>query len=100
MKLSYKLASLFSDKSKKNARKKELLSLMLFQPDLRPEDLFEIKSPVLVIAGTRDVIKSSHTKLIASSIPNSHLVIICGDHYIARKNREKFNSAVDEFLSV
>ena len=76
----------------------ELLSLMLFQPDINLGELSALNVPVLVIAGTNDVIKRKHTKLIAASIPCSQLVLIKGDHFIARKKFEKFNSVVETFL--
>jgi pimeloyl-ACP methyl ester carboxylesterase len=54
--------------------------------------------PTLIIAGSRDMIKEKHTKLIASSISGAELVIIPGTHFIANKNPYEFNSAVDKFL--
>ena len=53
---------------------------------------------VLVIVGTHDMIKRSHTELIAASIPGAKLRFIKGDHFIANKNPDDFNRAVDEFL--
>lgn len=52
----------------------------------------------LVIAGTRDMVKRSHTELIAKSIPGARLSIIEGDHFIACKEPERFNREVDGFL--
>lgn len=99
MKIGYGLCSLFPQKSKRISRRIELLSLMLFQPNVNPKELAAVNVPVLVIAGTNDVIKRKHTKLIADSIPDSQLVFIKGDHFIARKKYEKFNSVVETFLS-
>ena len=45
------------------------------------------------------MIKESHTKEIAESIPNSKLKIIKGNHFIANKCPDEFNQAVDEFLN-
>ena len=45
-----------------------------------------------------DMIKRSHTELIAASIPGAKLRFIKGDHFIANKNPDDFNRAVDEFL--
>ena len=56
--------------------------------------------PVLVIAGTEDIILEDHTKLIADSLPDGKLVWIKGDHFIARDNPDDFNAAVDEFLGI
>ncbi len=54
--------------------------------------------PVLVIAGTRDMVKDEHTRLIANSIPKAKLVLLKGDHFIAAKKPQEFNRAVDEFF--
>lgn len=76
----------------------ELMALMLFEPNLKAEDLKVLKMPVLVIAGTNDMILKNHTRLIAQSIANSKLVFIEGDHFIAYKNPVAFNNAVEDFL--
>lgn len=72
----------------KQAGKKqaELLELMANEPHIRPKELSAIRSKALVIAGNKDMIKGSHTRLIASSLPNSQLAIIQGDHFTAAKN--------------
>ena len=63
-----------------------------------PEELKTIRAKTLVIAGKKDVIKESETRKIARSIPDSRLVFLEGDHYIAGKNPEAFNDAVLDFL--
>ena len=75
-----------------------LMRLMIDEPNLSPEELSVLNMPVLVIAGTHDMILKSHTKLIANSIRNSRLVFIEGDHFIAYKNPVEFNRAVEDFL--
>ena len=50
------------------------------------------------IAGTKDMIKEEHTNLIAENIPNSKLLILKGNHFIANKKPKKFNKVVLEFL--
>ncbi len=89
----YNLALMRDDK-----QTAQLMALMLFEPNLKAEDLKSLKMPVLVIAGTNDMILRNHTKLIAHSIANSKLVFIEGDHFIAYKNPVAFNAAVDDFL--
>lgn len=89
------LASHFSRRAE---RRKELLYLMAKQPNIRPEELKSIKCPVLVIAGTLDVIKEKHTKLIASSLPDSRLCFLRGGHSIAKTNSVEFNCEVEKFL--
>ena len=75
-----------------------LMRLMIDEPNIKPEELSVLDMPTLVIAGTRDMILRSHTRLIASSIKNSTLVFIPGDHFIAYRNPDAFNEAVDNFL--
>ena len=38
---------------------------MVNESNIRPKELGAIKAPALVIAGTRDMVKDSHTRLIA-----------------------------------
>jgi pimeloyl-ACP methyl ester carboxylesterase len=96
--IGYRMASLFAHKSLNAKKKAELLGLMVNDPALKPEELALIKAPTLVIAGTRDMIKDSHTRLIAGSIAGSKLVLIEGDHFIAGKCPEEFNRTVLDFL--
>ena len=96
--IGYWFAKLFAGKSEEARLHAEMLGLMVNDPNVRPEELSAIKSKTLVIAGTKDMIKEVHTRLIASSIPDSRLVFIKGDHFIANKNPEEFNRAVVEFL--
>ena len=55
-----------------------LALMMLSEPDIEPEELNAIKCPVLVTAGSRDLISEEHTALIAGNIPDSELVIVKG----------------------
>ena len=97
--LGYRITKLFAQRSPEANRHKELLGLMVNDPNILPEELGAIRIPTLVIAGTRDMIKENHTKLIAESIPRSTLVWIPGDHFIARKQPGPFNAAVEAFLT-
>lgn len=85
----------FSGKARANA---ELLRLMVKDPNIEQEELRNIQSPTLVIAGERDMIREEHTRLIAAEIPGAKLRIIPGDHFIAAGNPEAFNREVDRFL--
>ena len=71
---------------------------MVREPHIRPSALGRIAAPALVIAGTHDMIREKHTRLIAQSLPNARLEIIPGDHFIARTNPEEFRRAVEAFL--
>lgn len=94
--LGYKLASRFkAPKARANA---ELLGLMVNEPHISPEDLAALPMPVLVIVGSRDMIRASHSRLIADRLPNGRLVTIEGDHFIANKQPAQFNRAVLAFL--
>ena len=73
---------------------------MVNDPAVRPEELAGIQAPTLVVAGTRDMIKEQHTRLIAASIPNAQLVILDGDHFVANKRPAAFNEAVLDFLII
>ena len=77
----------------------ELLDLMLNEPQIDPDALKQIQSPTLVMAGSKDVIKEAHTKLIASKINNSKLVIFNkGTHFEPSENPERFNKTVIDFF--
>lgn len=75
-----------------------LMKLMIDEPHIKREELHALDMPVLVIAGTDDMILRSHTKLIARSIRKSSLVFVEGDHFIAYRNADAFNKAVDNFF--
>ena len=96
--IGYRFARLFARKSEEAARHAEMLGLMVNDPNVAPEELAKIRSKTLVMAGTKDMIKERHTRLIASRIPDASLVFIEGDHFIANKCPDAFNRAVLEFL--
>lgn len=97
-KADYLKYCLLSHLKKKVQKRRELLHLMVKQPDIKPEQLKSIKCPTLVIAGTRDLIKENHTRLIADSIPGARLVFIKGGHDIAQTASVEFNKTVERFL--
>ena len=96
--IGYKIAKRFAEKSDSARLNAEMLGLMVNDPNVEPAELAKIKAKTLVIAGTRDMIKKEHTRLIASSIPGSELVFLNGNHFIASKHPEEFNRAVLRFL--
>ena len=96
--IGYQIAKRFAPKSPDAKKNMELLGLMVNEPDMKPEELAKITVPTLVICGTKDMIKESHTKEIAENIPDSKLKTIKGNHFIANKFPDEFNQAVDEFL--
>ncbi len=96
--IGYQIVKRFASKSPDAKKNMELLGLMVNEPDMKPEELLQIAVPTLVICGTKDMIKESHTKEIAENIPDSQLKTIKGNHFIANKCPDEFNQAVDEFL--
>lgn len=96
--IGYRIAKQFSKKSEKAKRNAEMLGLMVNEPHIEPSELARLTMPVLVIAGTKDMIKESHTRLIYKSLPNAQMNIIEGDHFVANKNADAFNKVVDLFL--
>lgn len=97
--LGYRIASWFEKKSPEAKKNAELLGLMVNEPNIRPEELKQLQTRTLVIVGKRDMIKESHTRLIAESLPDAQLKIIPGDHFIANRNPEEFNRVVGSFLA-
>lgn len=93
--LEYKFTCLFDNGNK---LKKEMLELMINEPDIKPEELNSILNKTLVIAGFRDMIKKKHTELIAENMSNSELIFIKGNHFIAKNNSKDFNMVVLKFL--
>lgn len=96
--IGYRIAKLFAKKSEKAKQNAEMLALMVNEPHIEPSELARLTMPVLVVAGTKDMIKESHTRLIYKSLPNAKLEIIEGDHFVANKNYEAFNTVVKVFL--
>ncbi len=96
--LGYRIAKSFSGRSASARANAELLGLMVNEPNIRPEELAAIQAETLLIAGTKDIIRRSHTELIAKLIPNSRLVLILGGHFIASRRPAAFNRAVLDFL--
>ncbi len=96
--LGYRLAGLKAERSEQARRKRELLALMVEEPHLRPEALRAIRVPTLVLAGTHDMIRLDHTRLIAHNIPGAVLRTIPGSHFVAHEHPVAFDRAVDDFL--
>ncbi len=96
--LGYRLAKLFASRSEEARRNAEILGLMVHEPNIEPRELGNISVPTLVVAGTRDMVKTAHTREIAAHIPNARLAILPGDHFLASKKPERFNREVGRFL--
>ena len=82
----------------KDERQLELLRLMIDEPHIDPASLNTLEIPVLVVAGTDDMIEEEHTRLIAANIPEARLEFVEGTHFIASENPAAFNRVVGSFL--
>ncbi len=96
--IGYKTARLFASKSPDAKKNAEMLGLMVNEPNISLHELSKITAPTLVICGSNDMIKESHTRKIAENIPNAKLSVIEGNHFIANKRYDVFNKEVDIFL--
>ncbi len=96
--IGYRIVKKSAAKNDVARLKAELLGLMVNDPNVKEEELSRIKAKTLVIAGTKDMIREEHTKRIARGIPESSLVFIRGNHFIANKNPKEFNQAVLDFM--
>jgi len=73
--------------------------LMIFHPNIKWEQLKEIKAPVLIMAGDRDAVVGEHTLHIFESIPNSQLCIIPGaTHFFYDEEPALFNYYFTNFF--
>lgn len=55
------------------------IRIMLEEPQISAEELERIRIPVLVLAGSHDMIREAHTRYIAAHIPKSRLRILKGE---------------------
>ena len=98
IRLGYEFCRKLAPISTRFKKHKEMLRLMTHEPNITPEMLAAITIPVLVMAGSNDIIKREHTEKIYRSLPNAKLKILVGNHFIARKKAKQFNTCVQEFL--
>ena len=97
--VGYWIARRFSRRSEGARAHAELLGLMVNDPNVDPAALKVIRARTLVVAGTRDMIREDHTRLLAASIPQAELAFLPGDHFVAHKNPAAFNALVLSFLT-
>jgi pimeloyl-ACP methyl ester carboxylesterase len=69
------------------------------QPNIKLEQLKQVKCPAFIIAGEHDVIVDKHTRLIQSNILGSDLWIVPNSgHATLMEHAGEFNKRVDEFF--
>lgn len=89
-----------SDTSSIGRFRVEMIDLLLNEPKIDPNELEKIECETLVMAGSKDVIKVPHTKLIASKIKRSTLLIFeKGNHFEPWERPERFNATVIKFFN-
>lgn len=77
----------------------QLNALLTDSPNLSAERLQKIQAPVLILAGTRDLIKTSHTRWMAGQIPRSQLRLIeGGTHNVLFSREDQCMKYIREFL--
>ena len=96
--VGYRFAKLFARRSEKAKKNAEILGLMVNDPNIDPSELAAVTVPTLVIVGEKDMIKESHSRLIAESLPRGEFVVVKGDHFCAAGEPSTFNHAVELFL--
>lgn len=71
-------------------RRDPLFTLMLTEPDISDKELRDIQCPALITAGSRDMLRQSHMRHIAETIPGGRYLLLKGeDHgsYIVHSER-------------
>ena len=78
----------------------QLAALLCNSPRMTKKELQNIKSPVLLAAGTLDVVKYSHSKRMARLIPGARLLLVKGATHTAMFIRKEFYlKAIYRFLN-
>ncbi len=78
----------------------KLLRLMQYHPHIPATDLANIKAPVLLLSGDRDVIRLSHIVEIFSALPAAQLCVLPGStHQAPRKNAAVYNETIHHFFN-
>jgi len=65
---------------------KQLVGLLMNQPNIPTNDLSKINAKVLIVAGDKDIIKNKHSIEIFENIPDAHLCIMPGETHCGREH--------------
>ena len=80
-------------------RRLQMASLLCHSPQLSKEELGRIKAPVLLLAGTHDVVKTSHSRQMARWIQNAQLVLVKGAGHTAMFGQKQiYMDIIQKFL--
>ncbi|MFV0527998.1 MAG: alpha/beta fold hydrolase [Lachnospiraceae bacterium] len=80
--------------------RKPEIKMMLTEPHMKAEELAGIRTATHVLAGSRDLIRTAHTKALAECIQGSTLAILQGEtHSSYVLNNEKLYRAVASCLT-
>lgn len=80
-------------------RKRQLTALMAFCPRLMARRLGEIRCPVLILTGRRDMIRPRHSLWMAEQIPGAELVFVRGaDHFTMLKRPAAYARHIGRWL--
>jgi pimeloyl-ACP methyl ester carboxylesterase len=77
-----------------STRRHEQLRLMLRPPGITHGDLARIAVPTLVLIGSRDVIRRSHSRMIARVVPGAQLLVIRGGTHLVMRQKPVVAAAV------
>lgn len=97
--IGYKILSVFASRKEKLKDKQQVMGLMVLHPHMTLSQVRKIQAKTLVIVGTKDMIKESHSKEIAEAIPHARFHVMKGNHFIANKKPDVFNQTVASFLT-
>lgn len=94
--LRYTLMAPFSARIR---RSRELYALMINEPRLKPGQLKHVAVPVLVVSGTKDVIRRKHSEAMVKNLPKGQLCYEDhADHFAMFHQVGKYQKIFDEFL--
>lgn len=80
-------------------RQRKVVSMMLVEPNIDPDELKKITAPTLILAGDHDLIADEHTLEIFHNLPNAQLCIFPNaTHAIPYDDPARFNAAVERFF--
>ncbi|MDY3117933.1 MAG: alpha/beta hydrolase [Peptoniphilus sp.] len=97
--IQYAWGTLLNKLSEKFKDTRLKAALLLEDVDLPAGGLGNIACPTMVIVGSKDVVALSHSKYIASLIPDCRFVEVKNQgHNLARTNADAFNRIVIRFL--